>query len=362
MQDGVMNMNLKFKEPKERFSLILTVSAIIIGIIMITTVIVGVVVFFLIYQGSIRVETEMSASTLFGIYFLLSIITGTLLSFFLIRVPLKPVNKILNAMNRLASGDYSVRLRFKGPVAKQPTILGLTESFNTMAEELGQIEMLRSDFINNFSHEFKTPIVSIAGFAKLLRRGNLPEEARNEYLAIIEEESMRLSQLATNVLNLTKVENQVILTDADNFNLSEQIRNCFLMLETKWGKKNIDPLLPEDEFTIYGNEEMLKQVWINLLDNAIKFSEQNKPVEVTIRQNEDKTEVSVSNYGESIPKKSIDRIFNKFYQADQSHATEGNGVGLAVVKKIVELHAGEIRVDHVDGKVVFTIILPTDGV
>ena len=222
--------------------------------------------------------------------------------------------------------------------------------------------MLRSDFINNFSHEFKTPIVSIAGFAKLLRRGNLPEEARNEYLAIIEEESMRLSQLATNVLNLTKVENQVILTDADNFNLSEQIRNCFLMLETKWGKKNIDPLLPEDEFTIYGNEEMLKQVWINLLDNAIKFSEQNKPVEVTIRQNEDKTEVSVSNYGEPIPMKSIDRIFNKFYQADQSHATEGNGVGLAVVKKIVELHAGEIRVDHVDGKIVFTIILPTDGV
>lgn len=141
-----------------------------------------------------------------------------------------------------------------------------------MAEELENTQMLRSDFINNFSHEFKTPIVSIAGFAKLLRRGNLTDAQKEEYLAIIEEESLRLAAMATNVMNLTKVENQTILTDLTTFNLSEQIRACVLLLEEKWSRKELDLDLEFPEYTIRANEELLKQVWINLLDNAIKYS------------------------------------------------------------------------------------------
>jgi len=168
---------------------------------------------------------------------LISLIIGAGISMIFSRIITKPVNKYVNAMQALSRGDFSVRLEGDRLLGKHPTMKELTDSFNTMAQELGHTEILRSDFINNFSHEFKTPIVSIAGFAKLLKRGDLTEEQKAEYTDIIEEESLRLSAMATNVLNLTKVENQTILTDVKNYNLSEQIRSCILLLEEKWTKK-----------------------------------------------------------------------------------------------------------------------------
>lgn len=239
-----------------------------------------------------------------------------------------------------------------------PIVAGFTRSFNTMASELQQTEMLRSDFINNFSHEFKTPIVSIAGFAKLLKRGNLPEEKQAEYLDAIEEESLRLSQLATNVLNLTKVENHSILTDVKRYNLSEQLRTSALVLEGKWTKKHIKLLLPLEEYYICGNEELLKQVWLNLLDNAVKFSLDYGIVEIRVAEDGSDICTEISNYGDAILPEKIDKIFNKFYQADESHVVEGNDVGLAVVKKIVDLHSGHVSVKCQDGKIVFTVRIP----
>jgi signal transduction histidine kinase len=218
--------------------------------------------------------------------------------------------------------------------------------------------MLRGDFINNFSHEFKTPIVSIAGFAKLLKRGNLTEEQRIAYLTSIEEESLRLSYMATNVLNLTKIENQTILTDVTSFNLSEQVRSAVLLLEAKWSEKNIDLQLDFDEYTIEGNEELLKQVWINLMDNAVKFSPRCGSVLLDIVKEGFTVKVTVSNTGPEIPEEKRDRIFSKFYQADESHATAGNGIGLAIVKRVVDLHGGAVEVTCKDGMTSFTVTLP----
>lgn len=355
-------MKIKFEEHKQRLSLLSLFSGVVLAFLIFTTAIVGIIVFFLINRGALKPgDAELNAGTLLLDLILVSLGIGALLAFITLRFPLKPINKILNAMNSLASGDYSVRLNFKGALSKHPTFAELTKNFNRMASELEQTEMLRSDFINNFSHEFKTPIVSIAGFAKLIKCGNLPESRKKEYLDVIEEESLRLSQMATNVLNLTKVENQTILTDVAEFNISEQIRTCVLVLESKWSKKNIELSLPGEEFYVTGSEELLKQVWINLIDNAIKFSRDSETVEIGIEQKNGYLKVTISNNGEEIPEYAREKIFNKFYQADESHAAEGNGVGLAVVKKIVDLHGGEVGVSCADGKTIFTVSLPQNG-
>ncbi len=344
---------------KHRLPLILIFSGIVLLFFIVTAAIVSVVIVFLIYRGTLPLgDAEIRVGTFILNFVLWSLIIGAALAVITSRFPLKPLNNVLSTLNRLASGDYSARLVFKGFLSKNKTIKELTNSFNTMASELEQTELLRSDFINNFSHEFKTPIVSIAGFAKLLKRGNLPAEKQIEYLDVIEEESLRLSQMASNVLSLTKVESQNILTDVKHFNLSEQIRTCILTLERKWSKKHIELFLPLEEYFIYANEELMKQVWINLLDNAVKFSSDYGTVEAQIRQENELTCVMISNFGEPIPKEKQEKIFNKFYQADESHSAEGNGVGLAVVKKIVDLHGGSIDVRCEGGKTTFTVNLP----
>lgn len=243
-------------------------------------------------------------------------------------------------------------------MSAHPAVREFTESFNTMAKELGNTELLRNDFINSFSHEFKTPIVSIMGFANLLEAGNLTEEQRVQYARAIREESMRLSSMASNVLNLTKVENQTILTDVSNFNLSEQVRSAVLLLEEKWTGKNIDLQLDFDEFMIEANEEMLKQVWINLIDNAVKFVPRCGTVELSLSDLGTELCVKVRNTGSEIPIDQQEKIFHKFYQADASHATQGNGIGLAIVKRIVELHHGNISVTSGNGITDFTVVLP----
>lgn len=288
---------------------------------------------------------------------LISIAIGFTVAMLTLKYPLKPFNKIITQMNRLAKGDFKARLYFGKFIASYPAFKETSESFNKMAEELEGSELLRSDFINNLSHEFKTPIVSIAGFAKLLRKGNLSEEQKEEYLKIIEEESLRLSHVATNVLNLTKIENQTILTDVTKFNISEQIRSAVLLLENKWTNKDIDLNLDLGEHSVTANEELLKQVWINLIDNAVKFSPEKESIDISLCKNTYTLTFAISNKGE-ISKESLRKIFNKFYQADESHAGEGNGVGLAIVKKIAELHRGTIEAKCQDGTTTFTLTLP----
>ena len=224
----------------------------------------------------------------------------------------------------------------------------LNTSFNNMANELEQSQMLRSDFINNFSHEFKTPITSIRGFAKMIREHNLSREETDEYLDIIIAESDRLVDLSANVLNLSKVENQTILTNTAEFNLSEQLRRVIVLLENRWEEKNLFINLNCSEVYINGNEEMLKQVWINLIDNAIKFADKDSEINITILQGAKFVSVTVSDRGEVIAPEVLGRIFDKFYQGDTSHGVKGNGLGLAVAAKIVDLHKGSISVIRSD--------------
>ena len=343
----------------QRLSLVIPVAGLFFALLLAMTAFAAIIVSLLIYAGVLQFGIiQVNVGSVILSLLVLNAIIGAILAALMGNVLLKPVNKILNALNGLASGDYSQRLEFQGWVSRNRTIVELTDSFNTMAQELEQTEMLRSDFINNFSHEFKTPIVSIAGFAQVLRRGNLSPEEQEEYLEIIENESMRLARMASNVLDLTRIESQNILTDVQTFNISEQLRTCMLLLEGKWTEKHIEPVLPMEEYFYTGNEDLLKQVWNNLFDNAIKFSPDYGVVESQILQTEDGLQVTVSNYGDPIPEESKDKIFNKFYQSDESHASEGNGVGLAIVKKIIDLHGGSIRVQNEDGKTSFIVSLP----
>ena len=214
----------------------------------------------------------------------LSLIVGTGLSALVVRIPLKPINWLIDQMNRLAAGDFQARVHFSKTIDMIPAFLQVEESFNKMAEELGNTEMLRQDFINNFSHEFKTPIVSIAGFAKLLQRADLEEAQRREYIDAIVEESQRLSNMATNVLKLTKVENQSILTGVSRYNLSEQIRSAVLLLQDQWSAKHLELELDFPEVSITANEELMQEVWINLVHNAVKYSPEYAPCRCALRK------------------------------------------------------------------------------
>lgn len=353
-----MKNDIKKEEHKQRFTLVILVAAFIFAVQLIAVLVAAVLVYVLLRAGIITEHGAASPNSVIFFMALISVFIGVIVTALGSKISLKPINRMISQMNRLASGDFKARLTFGKPIGAHPAFVEISNSFNKMAEELEGTEMLRSDFINNFSHEFKTPIVSIAGFAKLLKRGNLTEQQKAEYLNIIEEESLRLSAMATNVLNMTKVENQTILTDITRYNLSEQLRSCILLLEAKWSKKNIEFGIEFGEYMIQANEELLKQVWINLIDNAIKFSPEGSTVILDVKEQSDSLSVSVLNSGSEITPEQQKRIFNKFYQADESHSSEGNGIGLALVKRITDLHSGSISVRSLHNTTVFTVELP----
>ena len=347
-----------------RFRLLELFAVVIFLAILAQTLVTGLTMYILVKSGALFFIEGVKIpyiGRLLLMSLLVSLPIGVLISIAVSQMPLKPVRDLINCMDALASGDYRTRFTV-GPFTKRyPAFVKISDSFNKMARELESTEMLRSDFINNFSHEFKTPIVSIAGFAKLLRRGNLTPEQQREYLDVIESESLRLSYMATNVLNLTRVENQTILTDVTCYNLSEQIRSCILLLENRWESKNLDFQLGFGEHYIRANEELLKQVWINLLDNAFKFSPSYQAIDIQIEEDERNITVSILNSGSDIAPEKQAQIFNKFYQADESHSTEGNGVGLAIVKRITELHGGTVAVESANHITTFRVTLPKNG-
>lgn len=347
------------QERQSRMTLTLTLSGCVFVVTLVTLLIIGAALLIVDRTGQLGKWMEHSSIlSFFLIIAAISLVGGTLMALLLGTFPLRSVSEMTQGLHRMASGDYDVRIEPKGIMATIAPLRDMVESFNATASELAGTEMLRSDFINNFSHEFKTPIVSIAGFASLLRQGDLTRAEQLEYLDIIESESKRLADMATNVLNMTKVENQAILTDVSTFNLSEQLRTCVLLLERKWEKKNLEMNLDLEEYTVSGNQELLRQVWVNLLDNAIKFSPECQTVEVSALETENDVTVSICNTGSYIPPEQQEAIFRKFYQADRSHNSEGNGIGLAVVKRVVELHSGTVRVESEPTYTKFLVTLP----
>ena len=361
-QPAETGLNLSLKKIKERTSRtsLTIVLAVFVFIILLSAIGLATVTLVILEAAGVLADAQgdLDLGTVILVMTLVSLVIGGVMAFFSSRLPLKPINNLINKLNRLAAGDFKARLEFGSILSSHSAFKEISDSFNTMAEELENTEMLRNDFINHFSHEFKTPIVSITGFAKLLSKGNLTEEQKATYIHAIEEESVRLSYMATNVLNLTKVENQTNLTNVSTFNLSEQIRSAVLLLEMKWAEKNLELQLDFEEYTIEANEELLKQVWINLMDNAVKFTPRCGTVALELLDMGDSLRFQISNTGSDIPIEKQAKIFHKFYQADESHATGGNGVGLAIVKRIVDLHQGVVEVQSGGGITTFTVTLP----
>ncbi|HWQ74188.1 MAG TPA: HAMP domain-containing sensor histidine kinase [Syntrophomonas sp.] len=285
-----------------------------------------------------------------------SSIIGTSISVVASEKVLKPLNQLIKATKAVSRGDFSVRVE---EINMNSEIADLIRNFNHMAEELGSIEMFRNDFINNFSHEFKTPIVSIRGFAKQLQNDNLSSEKRQEYTAIIVSESERLANVAANVLLLTKFENQQFITNRTEYELDEQIRNCIILLEKQWSQKNLEINLDLEPVKILGNAEMLSHLWINLIENAIKYSNDNGRITIKCDETVDDIQFKISDEGNGMDDHTLKHIFNKFYQGDTSHAAGGNGLGLSIVKRIVELCQGEIAVGSKIGQgTTFIVKLP----
>ena len=350
-------MKQEHKGFHQRFGLAALFSAVVFFILIITSVLIFLVGMLLIRVNAINIAKLSHQEPMLPILVLLiiSVVVGTVVSFMISRFPLKPLRRVIDATNRLAAGDFSVRLHLPGP----NSFTDLANSFNRMAEELGSIELLRSDFVDNFSHEFKTPIVSIKGFAEELKHDDLTPEQREEYLDIIIHESSRLSQLATTVLNLSRVEKQTILASRTRFDLTEQVRRCVLLFESKWELRRLNLNVELDEVTLEGDEELLSQVWLNLIDNAVKFTPEGGCVDIRLQKKEHSAVFVIQDDGYGISQEAQRHIFDKFYQGDISHAASGNGLGLSIARRVVTLHGGDIRCQSEEGAgTEFTVELP----
>lgn len=277
---------------------------------------------------------------------LISSFVGTIISSVVSCHLLRPLRELIAATKTVAKGDFSVQLKSEGQIGEMAELI---DSFNLMTQELSGIEMFRSDFINTFSHEFKTPIVSIRGFAKQLKNENLTAEERREYTDIIIAESERLTKLSANILLLSKLEHQTILSDLTEFSLAEQIRSDILLLEKQWSKKNLDIDPDLAEVMYYGNAEILSQLWVNLLSNAIKFTPDGGKIEIILTQDSNYVKIVIRDNGVGMSAETLQHVFEKFYQGDHSHAAEGNGLGLALVRRIVELCGGSISIESEEG-------------
>lgn len=282
---------------------------------------------------------------------------GTAVAAFFTKWVLLPLNEMIHAIKRISKGDFKVHIQ---ETFHERSDFGILQrSFNHMASDLDGIEMFRNDFINNFSHEFKTPIVSIQGFAHQLKAGGLSPEEEREYIRIIADESDRLAKMSTNILLLSKLENQAIVTDKTEFWLDEQLRTCLVLLEKQWGAKDIELNLELDAVKYYFNENMLSQVWLNLFGNAIKFTPRGGTVSCRLTADDKAVTVAISDTGIGMSQETKRHIFDKFYQGDTSHTGDGNGIGLNIVSRILYLCGGSVSVESEIGcGSVFTVTLP----
>lgn len=279
---------------------------------------------------------------------------GTVSRFFSKKI-LAPVNKLSKAMNKVAQGDFTVKLESN---SKLNEVQKLYRNFNLMVEELSATETLQMDFVSNVSHEFKTPINAIAGYTTLLQGnpGLTPEQTG--YTEKILYNTKRLSGLVSNILLLSKIENQAIPSKKEAFRLDEQIRQAIVSLETKWSEKNIDLAAELEAVSYVGNASLLLHIWVNLIDNAIKFNPVGGSILICLKSSEQNVLVSVQDSGCGISETDRKRIFDKFYQSDTSHKEAGNGLGLALVSRITAIHNGHIEVDNCpEGGCKFTVIL-----
>lgn len=268
----------------------------------------------------------------------------------------KPITTLTQATRRISDGDFSVKL----PDDMPGEVGELMQSFNAMTDALSRTSYLQKDFISSVSHEFRTPIASIRGFARLLQMDGLDEASHKEYVNMIAQESDRLSRLSETLLRLSALEQQAAPASLSTFRLDEQIRQVILRLEPAWSSRDIEWQLDMQPVTVTSDSELLTQVWINLIQNAVKFSEQGSVIDITVLQT-DMAEVSVTDHGIGMDEETVSRIFDRFYQGDKSRSHQGVGLGLSLVKRILTILQGEIHVrSHPGEGSVFRVRLPFD--
>ena len=290
--------------------------------------------------------------------FLSSLAFSIALSLFLWSKILRPIGSISLAAKQVADGDFSVHV----PNSKSlQAICELTDNFNRMVQELNSIESLRNDFVTTVSHEFKTPLAAIEGYATLLQEPSLSEADRNEYTRIIIDSTRQLTTMTGNILLLSRLEKQEIVTGRTTFSLDEQIRQAILLLEPLWEKKHLNLDIDLTACKFYGNCEMLQQVWINLLQNAIKFTPAGGMLSAKLVITGDKVRISIRDTGVGMDDATMKRIFEKFYSRNSDPNEKGNGLGLSITKRIIDLMHGTIEVSsQVDEGSCFTVILPLE--
>ena len=291
--------------------------------------------------------------------FAVSLILGTLFAVLFFKRTVNLADDLKMALKRISKGDYSVRLENTSD-NKDGILYDVIENFNKMVEELDSVTILRNDFISNFSQEFKTPIVSIKGYAELIKNGkNLTEEQKQEYLQVIIDESRRLSNLASSTLLMSKLDSQTSLTETSVFSVNEQLKQCVLVLDNEFKAKNLEVKIKLGKMRVDASVDMLQQVWINLLTNAIKYTPENGIIRITSTELEKEYIVSISDNGMGMNEETLKHIFDKYYQGDNSHSTSGNGLGLSIAKRIVELSGGKIEASSTEGKgTTFSVRLP----
>ncbi|MDF3001637.1 MAG: histidine kinase [Bacillota bacterium] len=309
--------------------------------------------FFIYFLSDLGVDHEDRPAISLFLLLAMSIVIASFISFFVGRKVFTPINAISHAMTNVAKGDFSIRLDYSGRVEE---LTEISDNFNVMVQELGNIEALRNDFVVTISHEFKTPLAAIEGYATILKNHKLSEAQSQEFFQKIIESIKQLSNLSSNVLMISNLENREMITARRRFRVDEQIRIAVLMLEPLWAQKQLTLNIELDNAMFFGNEELMMHVWLNLISNAIKFTPSNGEISISLRKGKS-LRVTVSDTGIGIPYDLQAHIFDKFYKANRSG--EGNGLGLALVKRIVTLSHGTVNVESEPGSgSSFTVSLP----
>jgi len=330
-------------------------AVIIAGIITASMVLTYGIIYVLLKLKIGTLTMILTSSTYVG---MLTILLGTGIAAYTSSKLLSPILKINDAAKKVSKGDFSVRLEEKS-IAKE--IEEIATSFNIMVKELASTETLRSDFVSNVSHEFKTPLSAIEGYATLLQDESLSREEQARYIERILENTSRLSRLTQSILSLSHLENQEIVLQKEQYMLDEQIRRVLLGYETLWEEKNLAIDLNLEATPFYGNKALLAQVWSNLIDNAIKFSSPFGALSIHCRPFGNGVRVIVRDTGIGMTQEVMTRAFDKFYQGERSHSGQGSGLGLALVKRIVTLCGGSISLEsEVGSGTAITVQLPLE--
>ena len=315
-----------------------------------------------VIRSHIISEPQVERVILFGLAFrdlfiLFLTLAGTILLIFIIsRRTSSPIIELDNAMKEIAKGNYDVEVNIN---RKTEEYTSLQQNFNLMAQELRSNEYLRKDFMANVSHELKTPISIISGYAKLLSDPELDDKTKAECAEYISVESQRLATMTGNMLRISRLDTQKIAAKLDLFSLDEQLRRTVLLLEPRWNEKNIEFDISLPMLDYIGDEELLSHVWYNLLDNAIKFTPNDGTISISASTFQDYVRVEIKDSGNGMTTETLNKIFDQFFRGENSDKTQGSGLGLPLSKRICELHGGKISVNSQLGKgSTFTVLLP----